>query len=259
MLSKIGAGPRPTARSQQLASPDSAEPMRPAIGYATPKGKPHTFRVKQIARVWSRLENFFRGCTDADPLRPASATLTFSESKSSQADPRQSTFLEQARAAFGASRPSAWSGLGAVFPDMSRGNLEPLFGGGVQHQWTLSPDQVEAAIQLLIAGDPWAASLIPVASLTLLHRFAWKDTRRADSPPDSMCITSLASRSALTPYLLFPFESADESFLAYLRHIKPLLPLPLSANNFRLFQPSGKKGNRVPRVIGKSAIAQVLA
>ena len=43
---------------------------RPGIGYQTAKGKPHYFRVKTIAQVWQRLERFFRGCTDADPLLP---------------------------------------------------------------------------------------------------------------------------------------------------------------------------------------------
>ena len=167
--------------------------------------------------------------------------------------------LEKARDVLGPSSPMAWSGLGLILPDLAAGTLDPLFRGGVQHQWNLTADQVDAAIQLMLGGDPWPPALVPIASLTLLHRFHWTGTGRVgDSAEVSTCITHLASRSALTPLFFFPFESANESFLSYLRHIKPLVPFPLSPKNFRLFQPTARTGTLVPRLFDTSAIADVL-
>jgi hypothetical protein len=57
---------------------------------------------------------------------------------------------------------------------------------------------------------------------------------------------------------LFPFQAADDSFLSYLDRIKKLVPFPLSAKHFRLFQPTSRSGTLVPRLFDTSAIAQVL-
>jgi len=93
----------------------------------------------------------------------------------------------------------------------------------------------------------------------VMHQFHWTGTGHdaSDTPP-SMCLTHLSSRSALTPQFLFPFESADESFLAFLGRIKKLVPIPLSAKHFRLFQPTSRSGTLVPRLFDTSAIAKVL-
>ena len=247
----------------QNASPENAteEPStaRPAIGYTTPKGKPQVFRLKTIGEVWKRMERFFVECTDVTPLRPVSAMLIFSETPQALAQPRVAEALEKARLVLGESKASAWVGLGAVLPELATLTNDSLVTGGVQHQWNVLPEHFEAALELLRSGDPWPQSLMPIASLTVMYQFHWTGTGHdANDVQPSMCITQLSSRSAITPQFLFPFESADDSFLAYLGRIKKLVPLPLSAKNFRLFQPTTRSGTLVPRLVDTSAIAKVL-
>jgi hypothetical protein len=246
-------------KASSEATPEQSSPAQPAIGYVTPKGKPHVFRLKTIAQVWKRMERFLAECTDAKPLRPVSAMLNFTETPQALAQPRVAETLERARLMLGQSRPSAWVGLAAVLPELATLTNDSLVTGGVQHQWNVAVDHFEAALDLLLAGDPWPPSLVPIASLTVMHRFHWTGTgREVNDTEASMCLTHLSSRCAITPQFLFPFESADDSFLAYLGRIKKLVPLPLSAKNFRLFQPTSRSGALVPRLFDTSTIAKVL-
>ena len=255
--------PKPSAASSISPSAETPEPAssaRPAIGYVTPKGKPHYFRAKTIEQVWQRLEQFFRGCTDVDPLQPMNGTLNFAETAAALENPRVMAALEKAREQLGASAPTPWTGLGILFPELATATGSSLFTGGVQHRWDVKPGRAEVAVELMLAGDPWPNDLMPIASLTMLHRFRWTRTGRdGDDVQPSTCITHLAPRSALTPMFLFPFETADDRFLDYLAEIRGLLPVPLSAKNFRLMEPTSRGATLVPRLFDTSAIDKVLA
>src|SRR6185436_16099516 len=109
--------------------------------YVTPKGKPQVFRAKTVRQAWERLDRFFRECTDADPLRPVgTATLVFSESAETHEQPGLVAALDKLREVLGVGNPSAWTGLGVIYPEAA-GTV--LGSGGVQHRWSLKPEQLE--------------------------------------------------------------------------------------------------------------------
>jgi hypothetical protein len=256
----VQPAPKPRARRGNAKAEEPIDASRrTVISYSIPRGIRQVFREKTLAKAWERFERFMRACTDGDPRRPTSATLQFAEGARIAAEPKMLGALERVRAALGPSRAQAWSGLGLLVPEMAAGSPNLLMSGGVRHTWEITDSNIDAALELMFAGEPWPRTMTPVTLLTIMHQFAWTDTGGPTAEHErSMCFTTLAGRCTFAPHYVFPFEAADDRFLAYLGRIKDLVPTPLSFKHFRTAHPT-KTGTLVHRKFDTTAIASVLA
>jgi hypothetical protein len=219
----------------------------PFIVYEPPHGG-QAIRPAGPVPAWDRVSAFLRSCTNADPNRPGSVTLTVFEP--SPGDPAEwyDRAVHAAEARFGRGERQAW--LQGVREDFSVNSRAYCV------EWRLASQQGGEARSYLTEGGPWPRTKYGPVKLTLSYTFRWIDPRTRGVLPGqgaearahptqapSDLILGLAKRSWAILDGRFPFAAPDDAFIAYVGLVAPLAPVPLLPNRFRHWIPTKQYSN----------------
>ncbi len=216
--------------------------LEPFIVYEPPQGG-QAIRSTGPVPAWERVSAFLRACTDADPDRPDSVTLTVYDPSAGDATGWHDRALRAAESRFGRGERRAW--LHGVRQDFSVNSREYCV------EWRLASEQSGEARSYLTESGPRLRTKYGPVALTLSYTFRWvHPTTRAVLPGQdaearahpTQATSDLMLGLAKRPWAIldgrFPFAAPDNAFVAYVGFVAPHSPVPLLPNRFRHWIPT---------------------
>jgi hypothetical protein len=120
-----------------------------------------------------------------------------------------------------------------------------------KHEWQLSPDQLEAALEFVASLPRWPAKYLAPVLHSIAFDFRLREPRTGVVLPGQTAERGIGSRPVVSGLMLhlggsptasldlrFPFENPDRAFLDYIASVLPFLPISLAWNRFRLMVPN---------------------
>ena len=215
--------------------------------------------------AWVRIEEFLKSCTDADPDRPDSSTLTIFEPDPLSKAPWYDQAVSRTKALFGRGVRRVWAQ--GVRADFSVDSCKYCV------EWELAPEQVSRARSHLAESELWPPSEIGPAVLLLSYTFRLVDLNTREVLPGQLAelrahstqatshlTVGLQRQSWATLGARFPFPEANNEFLAYVARVAPMSPVPLLSNKFRLWIPTKRPSHLgyIRRKVSNDLLAKVV-
>ena len=199
------------------------------IHFRPPQGQSPKLHDIAVREQWAWISGFLGRCTNARPSA-IDATLQIFVRASAESRPFFESAIAEASRRFG--KPK-------IEPDV-------LFRDDVSLDWELSPKLIEAAVDFLVQGEPWALHNARPASLVYSVSFKLRDPGSGGILPHQTSRGATYSRRVISriiggvgpkpwiyPHFVFPFPRANRKFLSYLAAFTAELPFRLAPRHFR--------------------------
>ena len=211
------------------------------IQYSVPDSRiGQAVREKGIELAWKKIDFFLRQFTTVLPENPDDSRWDsielhiFSGFEDSKTDDKCWTAISLANEKFGAGQIINVQQPQLYYKPPKKETI-----------WRLKKETFKDAVDLLISGDPWPKQQLGPVELTCSYNFHLKDNKskrvKNELPFQSGIMFWLTRTSFCSPTLNFPFESPDDSFWNYVKHIEPYLPFKFDMKYLRLLT-KNKKG-----------------
>ena len=182
---------------------------------------------------WAWMTRFFARCTD---------------SKSRAIEARLQVFVPEASKR----RPLFESAIAEASRRFGQPKIEPdvLYPADLSWEWEVPAQLIEAAVDFLARGEPWAlhkarpASLVYSVSFKLRNPVSGAILPHQTSPSSSSwravsrIIGGIGPNPWLYPHFVFPFPRVNRHFLSYLALFTADLPFRLAPRHFRSVRPA---------------------